>query len=84
MLKIVVETGRGTGTVRAEGQVIGVWVDELRRSCDQVLGAGTALVVDLAGVSFADRGGVELLRTLGTRGVAVVNCSRFVAEQLKG
>ena len=80
MLKIVVETG----TVRAEGQVIGAWVEELRRSCERVLAAEARLVVDLAGVSFADRGGVELLRGLSGRGATVVNCSVFVAEQLKG
>jgi uncharacterized protein YoaH (UPF0181 family) len=39
--------------------------------------------VDLADVGFVDREGIELLQTLGARGVAVVNASRFVAEQLK-
>jgi hypothetical protein len=84
MLKIVVEPRGGVGMVRAEGQMIGPWVHELGRSCDELVGAGLEPIVDLGGVSFVDRAGVELLRALGHRGVAIVNCSTFVAEQLKG
>ena len=32
MLKIVVESRDGVGLVRAEGQMIGPWVNELRHS----------------------------------------------------
>lgn len=70
-------------TLRLEGDVIGLWVDELRRSSEEPLAAGTQLTVDLADVGFVDREGIELLQRLGARGVAVVNASRFVAEQLK-
>ena len=84
MLKIVVESGAANRTVRVEGRVIGAWVGELARSCDQLLAAGAELVIDLGAVSFVDRDGVELLRHLAARGAAVVNASRFVAEQLKG
>lgn len=84
MLRIVVESRNGVGMVRAEGQVIGPWVNELKRSCHELVRAGIEPIIDLAGVSFVDRDGVELLRDLGSRGVGLVNCSRFVAEQLKG
>jgi hypothetical protein len=84
LLKISVDTTSGTGTVRAEGQVIGPWVDELARSCEQVLARGTGLIVDLSGISFLDRNGVELLRSLRTRGATIVNSSGFLTEQLKG
>jgi len=40
--------------------------------------------LDLADVSFVERRGVELLRTLGGRGVPLLHCSAFVTEQLKG
>jgi hypothetical protein len=83
MLRIVVETARGSGTVRAEGRVIGPWVEELRRSCEGVLTSGAALAVDLSDVSFVDRDGIELLRSLRSRRVALLNYSAFVAEQLK-
>ncbi len=84
MLKIVIEPKDGVGMVRAEGQMIGPWVNELRCSCEELASSGMEPIVDLAGVSFVDRQGVDLLRALGNRGVAIVNCSSFVAEQLKG
>ena len=84
MLRIVVESREGVSTVRAEGQMIGPWVDEVRRSCEELQRAGIEPTVDLARVSFVDREGVELLRTLTSRGVAVVNCSGFVTELLRG
>lgn len=84
MLKIVVESRDGVGLVRAEGQMIGPWVNELRHSLEALVRTGAAPTIDLKGVSFVDREGLDLLRTLEGRGVAVVNCSHFVAEQLKG
>ncbi len=84
MLKIVIEGNGTSGAVRAEGRVIGPWVGELARACEPLLAAGPGLVVDLGGVSFVDRDGVELLRRLIGQGATVVNTSRFVAEQLKG
>jgi hypothetical protein len=84
MLKIVtVARENGPFVLRLEGRVIGPWVEELRRSCERTLATGTGLSLDLSHVSFLDRDGVELLRTLRTRDVALVNCSPFVAEQLK-
>jgi len=44
---------------------------------------GGSLSVDLREVTFVDRDGVELLCGLRGRQVALVNCSPFVAEQLK-
>ena len=83
MLKIVAHQRDRHNTLRLEGDVIGVWVDELRRSSEEVLASGDRLVVDLADVGFVDRGGVELLQTLVGRGVALANASRFVVERLK-
>jgi hypothetical protein len=74
--------GGGDAVLRLEGQIIGPWVDELQRTCDRLL-AVRAIVLDLSHVSFVERRGVELLRGLGTRGVPLLHCSPFVAEQLK-
>lgn len=83
MLKIVtVDPGTSQAVLQLEGQLIGPWVDELRRTCDRLLD-GRAVTLDLSGVSFVERRGVELLRTLGARGVPLLHCSPFVAEQLK-
>lgn len=78
--------GRSNGAValRLEGRVLGPWVEELRRSSDEVLDAGGTLTLDLTDVSFIDGGGIALLKNLMGLGVPVVNCSAFVAAQLKG
>ncbi|HEU4369531.1 MAG TPA: hypothetical protein VFV05_15020 [Methylomirabilota bacterium] len=83
MLKIVtLEPAEGDTVLHLEGQIIGPWVDELRRTCDQLLPT-TAVRLDLSDVSFVERRGVELLRALGTQGVPLLHCSAFVTEQLK-
>ena len=85
MLRIqLLDQQDGTATLELAGRVVGLWVDELSRSCERILGVGGTLSVDLGGVSFVDRYGVELLQRLRARDVALVNCSPFVAEQLKG
>ena len=83
MLKIVtIEQEASQAVLRLEGQVIGPWIDELRRACDDLL-ASRGIALDLAQVSFVERRGVELLRALSARGVPLLRCSPFVAEQLK-
>ena len=85
MLRIqLLDQQDGTATLALAGRVVGLWVDELSQSCERILGVGGTLSVDLGGVSFVDRYGVEFLKTLRARDVALVNCSPFVAEQLKG
>jgi len=70
-------------TLHLEGQVIGPWVEELGRVCAPILATGTRLSLDLSGVSFVSREGVRLLWRLRDEQVILLNCSRFVAEQLK-
>jgi anti-anti-sigma regulatory factor len=70
-------------TFQLEGRLGGVWVDELRRSCDRVLSEGKRLTLDLSGVSFVDRDGVGLLRSLKCANVELRNCSPFIALRLE-
>jgi anti-anti-sigma regulatory factor len=78
---------RGDTVFKVEGQVIGRWVEELRRVCDEALAANgdpsRGLVLDLDGLSFLDAAGCALFRELATRRVAFTHCSVFIAEQLK-
>lgn len=84
MLRIVsVPNGTGTATLILEGRLIGPWVEELRRSCEEATGSTEGLTLDLRAVSFVDRAGVELLRSLADRHSRLNNCSPFVAEQLR-
>lgn len=70
-------------TLRLDGEVTGRWVEVLRSSCDVALRRGARLTLDLSHVSFADSGGIVLLRSLTDRQVRLVNASPFVAEQMR-
>jgi anti-anti-sigma regulatory factor len=84
MLKISnIESGEHAVTLRLEGSVIGPWVAELRQSCEAVLLTGRGLRLHLADVEFMDARGVALLTSLRSRGVSLVQCPPFAAEQLK-
>jgi len=70
-------------TLRLDGLVAGRWVGVLRDSCEVALNKGARLTLDLGNVSFVDRDGGVLLRTLVDRQVGLANASPFVAEQIK-
>jgi hypothetical protein len=88
MLRITHEPRvEGADILRLEGQVIGLWVAELRQACDADLGTNgrrARLVIDLSGVSFLNPEAIALFRELAGRQVRVRHCSPFIAEQLKG
>ena len=84
MLRISVERfSNHHETVRLEGRLVGPWLRQLQLSCEQVLDESKQLTLDLTAVSFVDRDGVTLLRELKVSGVAITNCSPFIAHQLK-
>jgi hypothetical protein len=84
MLKIVMaEQGPDAMVLHLEGQLIGPWVTELERVCEPLLTGRAALELELATVSFVSREGAELLMRLRDRHARLLNCSRFVAEQIK-
>ncbi|HEX4948883.1 MAG TPA: STAS domain-containing protein [Blastocatellia bacterium] len=66
-----------------EGQVSNHSVELAREVCAQALGQGRQLILDMTGVTFADRAGVALLREMQQRRVELINCSPFLKEQLK-
>ncbi len=84
MLRITEEASNGsTARLRLEGSVVGPYVFEVRRSCEQLLSSGRQLILDLAEVSFVDRDGITLFRELSHRQVTLAHCSPFVTEQLR-
>lgn len=70
-------------TLRLEGRVVGPWVTELQKSCEEVLTEGRLLKLHLADVEFMDTEGVALLSSLRARGVSLLECPPFATEQLK-
>ena len=85
MLRItVVKSSESAVILSVEGRITGAWIEELRRACDaRTLPAGVQLCLELAEVSFADAAGIELLKELRSRGVALERTNPFVAERLK-
>lgn len=84
MLRIEQDTTvEGGAAFRLEGQIAGPWVEALRATCFAAFARGTTpLRLDLAGVTFIDPEGLELLGNLWDR-VVVIRSSLFAAEQLK-
>jgi ABC-type transporter Mla MlaB component len=61
-------------TLRLDGSLSGVWVEELRRVCETRLANGEKLNIDCGGISFSDTDGVALMKELRKRQVALSNC----------
>ena len=84
MLKISpLETLQPSVTMRLEGRVVGPWVAELQKTCEEVLSQGRPLSLHLGDVEFMDAQGVALLSSLRSRGVLLLECPPFAAQQLK-
>ena len=84
MLRIVEEKATNNQTVlRLDGRLVSQWIEILRSSCEQAIKDNGSLVLEMSGVSFADREGLRLLRQLNERQVALLHCSPFLREQLK-
>jgi CheY-like chemotaxis protein len=84
MLKIsLADNGCAVTRLHLEGRVVGPWVEELKEACVRLLGQGRRPQLSLADVSFVDDDGLQLLSQLRRDGVLLVECSPFVAEQLK-
>jgi ABC-type transporter Mla MlaB component len=85
MLRItVVESSKIAVTLRVEGRITGLWVEELRTACNMHTFADEVqLSLELADISFADAAGIALLKELRSRGVGLISTTPFLAEQLK-
>jgi anti-anti-sigma regulatory factor len=64
-------------TLRLDGRLVNQWVEVLRESCEQIFHGKGHLIIDMAGVSFADRDGLRLLQQLKERQAVITNCSPF-------
>jgi len=70
--------------LRVEGELTESTTHEVEELSRSYLGAGCKIVLRLAGATFADRTGVELLRNLQKKGVMLTECSGFFSELLQG
>jgi hypothetical protein len=80
----VVDSSDSVVRLRVEGRLTGPSVEELRETCDlHIAGEGVRLVLDLADISFADGRGIEILKDLKRRNVALLKLAPFLASQLR-
>ena len=85
VLRITREEGTHLGvTLRLEGSVTGEWVALLEHECSGYLLSCDTVSLDLAGVTFVDRAGVEVLGRLNHAGIEVRCPSGPVASVLEG
>ena len=70
-------------TLKLEGKLLGPWVDELRRVCEEQRTPPSGLRLNLAGVTFVDPAGIKLLGDLIRLGAAICECTGFVDELLR-
>lgn len=70
-------------TLRLEGEIAGPWIEVAKTACEQFLGNGIRLTLDLADVSHVDREGIALLRELMDSEVMLVNGSPYLTERLR-
>ena len=84
MLRITTSQNNDLVELRVEGELTESTTHELEQLSRSYLGVGCKLVLRLAGVTFADRTGVDLLRSLEKKGVMLAECSGFFSELLHG
>jgi hypothetical protein len=77
VLRIVHSGSVTLATIRLEGKLLAPWVDEVR-SVVATVSAKEAMCLNLEQLSFADAKGIELLRELRRKGVALVGGSPLI------
>ena len=81
MLRITRLSQKGRGlTIKLEGEIVGAWVAAARDAC--AVRGRRRLRLDLAGVTYVDAAGIQLLRDQMAEGVEIAACSSFVGELL--
>ena len=76
------ESTKSRRSLRLEGKLLGPWVDELSRTCQEPGTSPSCLRLDLSAVTFIDSAGVKVIDDLIRQGAMVVGCSGFIAEML--
>jgi anti-anti-sigma regulatory factor len=66
-----------------QGFIVAEWAEVLERECAELLGAGLPVTLDLSGVSFVGRSGIEVLKRAQAGGVRIVGCSPLIAATLE-
>ena len=66
-----------------EGRIVTEWADVLEEECLALIRSGFRMALDLSGVVFIDRRGVDALDRLGRAGIEIKGCSPLIADMLE-
>jgi anti-anti-sigma regulatory factor len=66
-----------------QGHIVLEWIDLLESECREFSRRGLPLALDLSGVDFIGRSGLEALARLSRAGVGIIGCSPLVADTLE-
>ncbi len=65
-------------TLKLDGKIRGQWAQLLESECRALLGAGQAVHLDCAGLTYTDEAGLEVVRRFQEQGVEVVYCPPLI------
>jgi anti-anti-sigma regulatory factor len=77
------ERGSHRVVLIVEGRIIGEWSDVLEDECLKLIRSGMRVALDLSGVDFISRRGIEALDRLVRIGTVIRNCSPLIADLLE-
>lgn len=77
------DTERGRVTLKLEGRLAQGLVGFLEQECSILHAFSPGLTLDLSGVTFVDRSGVQALKRLHGTGCAIRGCSDLMASILE-
>jgi anti-anti-sigma regulatory factor len=77
------KTGNKSTTLKLDGKIEALYVNELRVICDKLMKKGR-LTLDFKGVSFIDEESVDMFAKLADKKLKIINCSPFIALLLIG
>jgi ABC-type transporter Mla MlaB component len=86
MLRITVTETIDAATLRLEGKLAELWVEELERCWEQLLArrSNQRLTVDLKAVTFVDLRGMSLLARMRKRGARLISGGLLMEYLLQG
>ena len=70
-------------TLNLQGRMVAVWANLLERECDELIRSGFRVELDVSGVVFIGRSGLEALSRMSRCGVGIIGCSPWVAAMLE-
>lgn len=77
------ERGSRRVVLIVEGRIVGEWSDVLEDECLKQIRSGLRVALDLSGVDFISRRGIEALDRLVRIGTEIRSCSPLIADLLE-